>query len=189
MTLRLLLVAHAPTIATRAASFPLDEAIIPAGRDDAAALAGTFGRIDAAWTSPARRAVETASALDLRAGVAPAIRDLDVGRWAGQTLEAVSAADPAGLQLWTADTDRAPHGGESIDVLIDRVAGWMDELRCRRGRMVAVTHASVVRAATIVALRAERPSFWRIDVAPLSVSEFHAASGKWSVCGLNRSGR
>ena len=186
MTLRLILVAHAPTHAATAAAFPLDEPILPAWRAEAEALRGVFGRVDAGWTSPARRAVETAAALDLPAEPEPAIRDLDLGRWAGRTLEAVSTEDPAGLQLWTTSTGRAPHGGESIDLLLGRVASWMDRVKGAQGRVVAVTHAAVIRAAIIHALRADGLSFWRIDVAPLSVSELHANGGRWSVCCLNR---
>lgn len=186
MTLRLILVAHAPTHATTTAAFPLDEPMLASARAEAEALAGSFGRIDAAWTSPARRAAETAAALALAAEVEPAIRDLDLGRWAGQALDTVAAEDPAALQLWTTSTIRAPHGGESIDLLLERVASWMDGVRSRRGRVVAVTHAAVIRAATIHALRCDRLSFWRIDVAPLSVSELHATGDRWSVCGLNR---
>ncbi len=186
MTLRLILVAHAPTHATTTAAFPLDEPILPSWRAGAEALCGSLGRVDAAWTSPARRARETAAALGLEAEAEPAVRDLDLGQWAGRTLEAVSASDPAGLQLWTTSTIRAPHGGESIDLLLERVARWMDRVRTGGGRVVAVTHPAVIRAATIHALQADRLSFWRIDVAPLSVSELQANGGGWSVCGLNR---
>lgn len=186
MTLRLILVAHAPTHATTTASFPLDEPILASWRAEAAARGGDVGPVDAAWSSPARRARETATALGLAAEAEPGLRDLDPGRWAGQTLEAVAAADPAGLQLWTTSTISAPHGGESIDLLLERVARWMDRLKEREGRVVAVTHAAVIRAATIHALRADRLAFWRIEVAPLSVSEFRSGEGGgWSVCGLN----
>lgn len=186
MTLRLILVANAPTHATTVAAFPLDEPILPARRAEIAALAGSIGRVDRACSSPARRAAETAAALGLAAEPEPALRDLDLGRWAGQTLETVSEADPAGLQVWTTSTVRAPHGGESIDLLLERVASWMDRMQAGRGRVVAVTHAAVIRAVMINALRADRLSFWRIDVAPLSVSELHATGERWSVCSLNR---
>ena len=188
MTLRLILVAHAPTRATMSASFPLDEGIIPERRAEAEALAGSFGPVDAAWTSPARRAGETAAALGLPARVAPPLRARPLGRVAGPPLASVSAADAAGLLLWTMDTARAPHGGEPIDDLFERVEAWLAGLRGGSGRVVAVTHAAVVRAVTIAALRADPLSVWRIDVVPLSVSEFHANGARWSVCGLNRPG-
>ena len=146
MTLRLILVANAPTHATTVAAFPLDEPILPARRAEIAALAGSIGRVDRACSSPARARCRDRGCAGLAAEPEPALRDLDLGRWAGQTLETVSEADPAGLQVWTTSTVRAPHGGESIDLLLERVASWMDRMQAGRGRVVAVTHAAVIRA-------------------------------------------
>ncbi|WP_165614143.1 histidine phosphatase family protein, partial [Mycolicibacterium holsaticum] len=55
----------------------------------------------------------------------------------------------------------------------------------RRGRLVAVTHPAVVRAAVLTALEAPPKSFWRIDIAPVSRTVMHYRGHAWTL----RSGR
>ena len=64
--------------------------------------------------------------------------------------------------------------------LIERVAGWMNQLH-DVVRTVAVTHPAVVRAAVLVALDAPPKSFWRIDVAPVSHTVLHRRGGAWTL--------
>jgi broad specificity phosphatase PhoE len=187
MSLRLTLISHAATKATRAALFPLDEPLEPESCAEAAALEGVAGRVDGAWTSPALRAVQTAKALGLEASIDPALQDIDLGQWAGKSLVEVEAADPLGLRRWLEDVSAAPHGGESVEHLLQRVSGWLDRVSRGAGRLVAVTHAAVIRAAAVVALDASPRSFWRIDVKPLCCSRFQARDGRWTVSYLNAS--
>lgn len=187
MSLRLTLVSHAATTATRAAIFPLDEPLEPASHAKAAALAGSLGRVDRAWTSPALRAVQTAKALGLEASIDSELRDIDLGQWAGKSLAEVEAAEPLGLRRWMEDVGAAPHGGESVEQLLRRVSHWLDAVRRSAGRVVAVTHAAVIRAAAIVAFDANPQSFWRIDVEPLCFSRLEARDGRWTVRYLNAS--
>ncbi|MEJ0052337.1 MAG: histidine phosphatase family protein [Methylovirgula sp.] len=187
MSLRLTFIAHGATKATRAALFPCDEPLEAASATKAAALAPRIGRSDAAWTSPALRAVQTAEALGLAAEVDPLLADIDLGDWAGKSLEELEAADAAGLAQWIEDPSAAPHGGESVTHLLTRIANWLDKIGEGDDRIIAVTHASVIRAAAIVALDANPKSFWRIDIAPLSFSRFQARGGRWTVHSLNAS--
>lgn len=184
MSLRLTLLAHAATAATRAAAFPADEPVEPGGAARAAALAGTLGRADAAWCAPALRARQTAEALGLAATPEPALADLDVGCWTGRSLADVGAADPEGLARWTADPACAPHGGESVAGLVERVAAWLAGLHHHRGHAIAVTHAAVVRAAVVVALDAGPAAFWRIDVEPLSAARLRLHAGRLTLRAL-----
>src|SRR5690348_81282 len=84
MSVRLTLLCHAATAATRAAAFPLDEPLEAASRASAAALAPRLGRHDRCLTSPALRARETVAALGRDAATEPALRDLAMGAWAGR---------------------------------------------------------------------------------------------------------
>jgi broad specificity phosphatase PhoE len=52
------------------------------------------------------------------------------------------------------------------------------------GKIVAITHASVIRAATVHALEAGPESFWRIDIAPLSLTRLSANNGRWNLASL-----
>jgi broad specificity phosphatase PhoE len=178
---RLTLLCHASTAAVRAAAFPLDEPIDPQGRAKAVALAADLGRIDAAWTSPALRARQTAEALGLDAAVEPALRDIDLGRWAGRSFDDVQASEPEAVDAWTSQVDAVPHGGESVIDLLRRVEPWLDGMRQGTARVVAVTHPAVIRAAVTLAIEAGPGSFWRIDVAPLCRVSLWGNQSRWTL--------
>ena len=145
---------HAPSEATRRSAFPLDEPLDPRGVDEARALAPRVGRFDAIWSSPAARARETAEALGLTATVADELDECDFGAWRGRTLADLHAEDPAAVAAWMEDPAAAPHGGESLLALLERVRGWLGARAGDGSRVVAVTHAGVIRAAVVCALDA-----------------------------------
>jgi broad specificity phosphatase PhoE len=183
---RLLLVRHAPTSATRAAGFPLDEPLDARGHDEAAALAGALPARCEAFCSPALRCRETAAAAGFGEPLlVGALAECDFGTWAGRTLADVAAAVPADVGAWMEDPDARPHGGESLSTFAARVAGWLDGEAARGGSAVAFTHGGVVKAALVHALGAPLSAFWRIDVAPLSLTELHAHDGRWTVARVN----
>lgn len=181
MLQRLTLISHAPTAATRAAAFPLDEGIDEKARRDASALSGDLPQFLTAWTSPARRAIETAAALNVDVKIEPLLRDMDLGRWAGRTFADVEATEPDDMVRWLSDTAASPHCGESVVALLARVANWLRTAAERQGRSVAVTHPAVIRAAIVVAIEAKPVSFWRIDIAPLSIVELGSNGKRWTL--------
>ena len=181
MVVDLTLICHGPTRATRAAAFPRDEPLEPGAAEAIRALRPRLGRTTRAWTSPALRARETAAALGLAAGVEPLLREGDAGRWAGRQVSAVAAAEPAAFAAWLADPAAAPHGGEPLGDLLARVAGWIEARRDEPGRGVAVTHASVVRAAVLHVLGAPPAAFGRIAVAPLGLVRLRGDGRRWTL--------
>ena len=64
--------------------------------------------------------------------------------------------------------------------VIARIAAWMQET-ARDGRVVAVTHPAVIRAAIVHALGAPPASLWRIDASPRASTRLHHGSGGWSL--------
>jgi broad specificity phosphatase PhoE len=175
MTSRVVLICHGATSATRRAAFPADEPLLdfpePAG-----------DRADVVLCGPATRCRQTAAALGLEPTVDERIRECDYGRWAGRTLAELTSTDPDGVQAWLSDPAATPHGGESTMDLMVRVAGWLDALPA--GRVVAVTHPSVVKAAIVHAVRGTPESFWRIDVAPLARTVL--SGPRWTLRSLGR---
>jgi broad specificity phosphatase PhoE len=166
---RVTLICHAATSAVRAADFPMDEPLDPAGRQAAAALAPSLGRPDRAWTSPALRSRQTAQALNLDAVAETALRPCDYGRWAGLSLADVQARDgETALLTWLSDPMAAPHGGEAIVDVLDRVGKWLDGHALDGGHTVVVSHAEVIKVAILHAIKAPPAAFARIDVGPLS---------------------
>ncbi|OMB96405.1 histidine phosphatase [Mycobacterium sp. NS-7484] len=174
---RLSLVSHAMTDATAAGRFPTDEALNQLGHRQADA-AVELGVVDTAYCGPEKRVRQTAELLGLSAVVEPQLADLDFGSWRGAVLGGV---EPADLAIWLTDPTQAPHGGESVVDLVERVHAWMDSLTAVRGRLVAVTHPAVIRAAILVALDAPPKSFWRIDIAPLSRTVMHFRGHAWTL--------
>lgn len=183
MTVRLALVCHAPTAAVTRAAFPADEPLTEQGAGRAVAAAPAFaGAGTAAWCGPEVACVQTAQALGFDAVVEPALRDCDYGRWRGRALEEIQASEPAAVTAWLTDPAAAPHGGESILDLLDRLQDWLTAQAAGRGRQIAVTHPAVIRAITITVLDAPPTAFWRVDTPPLSrISLTHSQGGPWKL--------
>ncbi|GIH68240.1 histidine phosphatase family protein [Sphaerimonospora thailandensis] len=179
MTARVILITHAETAATLAARFPDDDALTARGREAAIAASRALPAIDGGCAGPERSCMQTAAALGLDVVPEPELRDLDVGDWRGRRLQEIEAEQPAELLGWLTDSRAAPHGGESVCQLIDRVAGWLETGAEGRSRIVAVTHQAVVRAAVLHALGAPPSVFWRIDARPLSQTRLSRHGGRW----------
>lgn len=181
MAVRLVLVAHAATAATRDARFPGDEPLDERGAHAAAKAEGSLRRVGAVYGGPEKRCGQTAAALGLDPVTDPALRDLDLGTWRGRTLAELAAGHAADLRAWLADAGAAPHGGESVAALITRVARWLTGLPGEATRVAAVTHPAIVRAAVLHALGAPAECFWRIDAAPLSQTWLTHDGVRWQL--------
>jgi len=179
VTTRVMLVSPAGGAGLREARFGSDE--VP----DVSALSGSAGwlpQVEQCWRGPSRRCAATADALRLTSRTEQRLADLDVGRWHGRTLDEVAAEEPAAVGAWLRDPGGAPHGGESVTALVRRVGEWLDGLA--DGRVVAVADPAVVRAALVHALGVPAEAFWRLDVAPLTVTELSGRLGRWNLrCG------
>jgi broad specificity phosphatase PhoE len=188
MTVRLDLLAHGASSATRAARFPGDEALEASAVATLEALRGRLRSYGCVLTSPSRAAHETAVTLGLKADADEALRDCDYGRWRGLAVADVAAQEPEEFAAWLGDPMAAPHGGESLAALIERASVWLDRSLTRRGATLAVTHAAVVRAAIVSTLGAGSSAFWRIDVAPLWVARLTGHAGRWNLAALGALG-
>jgi broad specificity phosphatase PhoE len=178
--IRLALICHAATRATRLAAFPLDEPIEPDALDGVM-LPSRLRAPKHCWTSPAQRAVQTAAALALRAEPEPELRDCDYGHWAGRSLADVERNESNAMAQWLGDPAAAPHDGESTTALIERAGRWLAGLNDLSGQLVAVTHPSVIRAALVHALDAPPQTFWRIDVPPLAIIDLTHNGVRWAL--------
>jgi len=128
--------------------------------------------------------METAAALGIRASSEPILADIDLGGWAGKRFEDMLAIDPEGIAAWTTNPAVTPHGGESVEALIGKLAGWLERQAISGGRIVAITHPAVIRAAIVSALGAPPSTFWRIDIAPLAQIDLRSDGGRWTLRGI-----
>ena len=174
---RLTFVSHGMTDAMVAGRFPADEELNAIGVRQAVAVPD-LGAVDSAFCGPERRTTQTAESLGLLATAEPHLADLDCGRWRGAGLDAVDGED---LATWLTDPASAPHGGESVAALIERVRDWLGSLAARSERIVAVTHPAVVRAALVIAFDAPPKSFWRSDVGPATRTVMHLRGSAWTL--------
>jgi broad specificity phosphatase PhoE len=141
-----------------------------------------LGRAELRYCSPSARCRETGISLGLEPLAQPALRDCDMGRWNGHTLQAVTAREPKAVNAWIADPRTAPHGGESLMEFIQRVGAWLDTRPAGGGSwIVAVTEPSVMRAALCYVLKAPPHAYWHIDANPLSTVTLSGRAGDWSV--------
>lgn len=174
---RLTLVSHGMTEAMSAGRFPTDEPLNALGiRQVENGI--DLDTADFAACGPEQRTRQTAELLGLQPHTEPDLADLDHGRWRGDYLGRV---DPAELALWLTDAGAAPHGGESVVDLMGRVRRWLDGVSTQRGRIVAVTHPAVIRAAVLVTLDAPPKSFWRIDIGPATATVLHFRGHAWTL--------
>lgn len=181
---RVTLVVHAETAATRAAAFPVDEPPTQRGTAAAAAAREHVPRAGELRHAPDRACAGTCAALGLDAVPDPALRAWDTGRWTGRDLDAVAAAEPTALRAWLAGPAAAPHGGESLQELLERTAAW---LAARPGgHTLAVCGPAVARAAVVHVIGAPPSGFWRVDAGPLTVTDLRGGPDRWTVRATGR---
>ena len=127
----------------------------------AEALAGT--PIAAVYSSDLRRASETAeivaARLELPVHVEAALRELDVGAWAGKTLDELRARYPETLARWEQNGERGWNGGESHEEMAARVLEVIRSIAAAHADedVLVVTHGGPVRALRVLAAGLDYP--------------------------------
>ncbi|MFI8290504.1 histidine phosphatase family protein [Streptomyces sp. ms191] len=188
MTARVTLIAPAVNAALREARFDDGEPLEAAGRTRAEELGRALDPVRTSGgagarvlVSPSVRCRETAEALGFP-GAAPvdALAGCAMGRWRGRTLDALVGEEEESVAAWLSDPDAAPHGGESLRALRERVGGWLDAPH-PAGRVLVVAEPDVVRAVVVHALGADDRVFWRLDVRPLAGVHLSGRSGRWNL--------
>jgi len=178
---RLILISHAATPAMREGRFPADDPLDARGVASATAWRQRVP-IDPdalALCSPAACALDTAHALGLVVRITTELADADYGEWCGLRLADITGDAHSEIAAWSRDPYKAPPRGESFEQVRTRVGRWLETLH-ETDNVVAVTHASVIRAAIIHALNAPSSSFTRVEVAPLSVVELRHSARGWA---------
>lgn len=167
------LVRHArPLVASGVCYGALDvPADVQATLSCARALADALPSGIAIRTSPLQRCEQLTKVLrGLRAdltrniSVDARLAEMDFGHWEGQRWDAIARAE---LDSWTdAFATWRCGGAESVQGFMARVGAAWDEMRAQQQPTVWITHAGVIRAATLLAqgqrqvLRADQ---WPID--------------------------
>ena len=172
---RLTLICHARTVAQKLARFPTNEPLEMDWQSARGARSVQF-KGSRLMSAPELRARQTAELFGSDMEIVESLRDCDFGRWKGARIKELQKSEPEGLQSWLVDPDGAPHGGESVTRVIERVVAWLTTLQSSPGHIVAVTHPFIIRAALTHVLHSS--AFNLIDVEPLSAIELQF-NGRW----------
>ncbi len=173
---RLTLICHARTVAQKLARFPLDEPLEMDWQALRLSRCKQFKGATRLVCGPELRTRQTAELFGNASQIVDALRDCDFGRWGGVRIGELQKTEALALEHWLGDPASAPHGGESLVQLGERVGAWLTTLQSTQGHIVAITHPFVIRAALTQVLQGAASNL--IDVEPLSAVElrFH---GRW----------
>jgi broad specificity phosphatase PhoE len=150
-----------------------DTALNAAGREQAHSLAESLRavRFDAAYTSPLRRARDTATAVlegrgEIPLTALPELRELSYGLWQGRGSHARARCSPGLEWRWREDpwSIRFP-GGEALAEVCRRAAAALDRIRAAHpGENILVSgHGHLNRVLLIHAMGWPRERFWEIE--------------------------
>jgi broad specificity phosphatase PhoE len=147
------------------------------GRTQVARLAQRLQAVPivAVGSSPLERALETAApiAADHKIGVETidALTEFDVGDWAGRTFASLDGTSEWQRFNALRSGTRPPGGELMLDVQRRGVSTLLDlHARYASGNVVVVSHGDVIRAMLLFVLGVPIDFFYRVDVAPASVS-------------------
>jgi probable phosphoglycerate mutase len=175
---RYFLIRHAETSAvseglTGRAAAPLTRL----GVEQASRLAHRIGAasMEAIYSSPQERALETARAIAAAAGrdvrVAAELDEIDYGEWTGRSIDSLASS-----QRWLSfntmrSITRIPQG-ESILEVQARIVGFMQVLRERHpeAALALVSHADVIRAALVYYMGVPLDLMLRFEISPASLT-------------------
>ena len=182
MSLRLLLLRHAETDWNREGRYQggQDVALSDTGRAQADSAARLLAArpLGAVWSSPLRRARDTAEAIAAGRGLAVRVDDafaeMRFGEWEGLTVDEVSRRYPEEARAWR----DAPHaaavpGGEALAEVRARVLRGLEAVRrAHDGETVCVVaHGISSRVLILEALGLGLDRMWSLHVSPTGLSE------------------
>jgi probable phosphoglycerate mutase len=154
VTTTIVLVRHGETDWNRERRFQghADPSLNDVGRAQALELARILAGepFERVYSSPLRRALETAEIVAAGRGVAvepdETLLEVDVGSWSGLTVDEVEVRFPAGYRRWL-ETRSGWEDGETHDELGGRVTAGLVALGERHpaGHLLAVTHGGPIR--------------------------------------------
>jgi broad specificity phosphatase PhoE len=164
-----------------------DPALSELGRSQARALAAVAraAAITAVWTSPMRRAAETATIVSEATGapvsVLAGLAESDRGRWEGRPVAELRRTEPERFAAFEAASDGfAFPDGESLADQVARTRAALDRVVTGPQPALVVAHVGTIRAAMLALGRRPPPE---ADVAHAQIIEL-----PWPVGGSSGAG-
>lgn len=148
--------------------------------------------IDACYTSPLQRAVQTAAIVSAPHGLTPqpveALTECDVGRWEGLDWTSIRRDDPEAYRRFMVDPAAFGYpGGESFADVYRRAAAALEDLLARHagGCVVVVAHHAVQRTYLAGLLGLPPGRARQVSLENGGVSVVHRQGGATTLSTLN----
>jgi alpha-ribazole phosphatase/probable phosphoglycerate mutase len=170
----------------------LDVSLSRAGHERARAVAGALQGIplDAVFSSPLRRALETAAPFARARGLEPVVheglRELSFGAIEGLSYDEIARERPELFESWMSDpTGTRFPDGESFGDLRERALAAAEEIRAEHESAAIVAHGGVTRAILAAALNMPDEAIFRLDQPFGAISVVDWIDGSPVVRGIN----
>ena len=154
------------------------------GRQQVARLAErlkTFGA-DVIFSSPLQRAMTTAQriadATGLEVRTLDGLREMNYGKWEGQSFLDIRKTDESIYRRWVADSSFACPEGESHDEVLARIRGALDSLNGAQ-RPIVVAHGTAIRIAATALLDLPLSASRSFAQDNTAVNVFLRRGGRW----------
>jgi broad specificity phosphatase PhoE len=142
-------------------------------------------------SSPRLRTRQTATAIAEQCGmkdvaIAAALDEIDFGDWSGKTFTELET--DSRWQAWNARrAESATPAGETMQAVYERVLAHLLLLTKSHAECtnILVTHADVIRAIVLAALGASFNDFWKLAIAPASITRLRYADGHFTFDVIN----
>ena len=140
--------------------------------------------VAAIYTSPLRRAAETAERLGPAFGLPiapePDLREMCLGAWEGMTVAEIRMAFPGAYERWLEDPATAPApGGEGLAAFSARVVRAFEGMRARHAgaEIVVVSHGGAIKALLCHVLGLDPRFMFRIKQDNTAVNQVELDGG------------
>jgi len=149
--------------------------------------------LEAIYTSPLERAIETAEAISQSCGLKPIVREelteFDFGEWEGRSIESLRG-DNAWEQFNRSRSTVVPPGGERMIEVQARMVRESDKIRRNHpnGAAVVVSHGDPLRSLIAYYLGAPLDLMQRMEVSTASITAVRFYGEEPVVLHLNHTG-
>ena len=150
------------------------------------------GKIDVVFSSPLKRAVETAREIAghhaLKIESVPGLVDFDYGEWQGLSHQEVRDQYPELYAAWTDHPERiGMPAGETLEDVRNRAVAVVEGIvgRFEKGRVALVSHRVVHKVLICALLGLDNSHFWNIRLDTCGITSFTYEGGIFILTGHN----
>jgi len=189
MTTSIILVRHGQTAWNAAEVFRgrIDIELDETGLKQAELLAEYLSRrkLEAVYSSPLKRAVQTAEAIASHHGldveIAPDLNDMDFGEWQGLSVQEVEGRFNELFAAWVSDPHRVRMPfGENLDDVCQRALAVVNQIVDKHGGTVVLVSHRVVNKVLICALLGlDNSHFWDVRLDTCGMTTFELTDGRF----------